>query len=1274
MLMQKDTAKTTRNTLGMDNKSLHLPVGVNLAALLLIAQCFTSTSYAALKLANTPLYTTSSSIPNILFVVDDSSSMHYEILTQDLANDGAFANDSDAIEATADTYAAVTYPDGTTSNTTTHNTYDLTRQDLVSGGNIVFPTQDCTFDLGFFEVIGDTSKNGYVAYTAIKNLPRGSTGTDTWDDIYFGVNAEPSGTTVSTTQYRCNFVAEQEWRVRDYRYNSLYYNPNKKYERWYGQDSSGTDFNDLTIDITTVPLHPYQDIGTINLEEDSALITDYATGVRKSYDSDQWKQWCHDTLGFNNNDVKHNVGHVSRTKCYGWRYYDETSTLDSPRWVRDMSDSQKENFINWFVYHRTREYAAKYALSKVIESSTRANLGYSALTQNDNAVAVGTVDSESEKLTLLNKIFSTSPKGATPLRSALSSAGEYFNYGTAIGSGIPATGTSLADSNCQINTSILVTDGIYDTDDAGLGNKSLADIASHYYNLDLGSTKKSPHMRTHAISFGPQGSLDPKTTDPASVTWPDPFDDTDLIAQGKAKIDDLWHAAYISNGSFYNADDSLKLANALKEAINTSTDPQGSAIQVAFSNYRLDNSSLAYSSTFSPGDWTGTLSARLIDANGTVNTAVAWEAGARLDSLSNPDAIRNIITYDGIGSTKGVPFNHSLSDKVKQTMLGLGTTPLTAANTTEANNLINFIRGNDSNPIYRTRTSLLGDIVNSSPIYVGAPGFFYPDQGLYGENTKRYSDFWKANKDRAAVLYVGANDGMLHAFNAASGDEVFAYIPESVHGTLKNLSLATYKSNHRYYVDATPTVADAYFGPRGGARDWHTVVTGGLGAGGQGWYALNTTDPTKLTQPYADSIALWEFNQGDDVSDTDTSDDIGYSLSKPIIAMTNTGTNKRWAMITGNGYSSASGLAKLFIVFLDAAPSADGAWTANSDYVEISTSSDIDNGLSSPNAVDLDGNGTIDRVYAGDLKGNMWAFDLSSADVTEWAVADGINVGTSPDTITKDPLFTAQTPGATPQAQPITVKPAIIRNTKANGSPNLMIYFGTGQYMDLNDIAATADDPDQKQSFYAIWDSGKNKLTRSNLQEQTFTNYDGASTSEALTTDRTLVDARATDEAVEVNYNGNLDQHGWRLDLEPSSITNATAQERVVTDARVQYGVVFFSTFTPSTDGCSAGGSTWFMFLDAFDGGLPKTPVIDLNNDYVIDANDLVTSADGGSPFTPGGLRVDGSAAPLAFASKVIAIQSIDPDINDNTIQTYTILGTDGDKNRRVSWRELRRP
>lgn len=304
---------------------------------------------------------------------------------------------------------------------------------------------------------------------------------------------------------------------------------------------------------------------------------------------------------------------------------------------------------------------------------------------------------------------------------------------------------------------------------------------------------------------------------------------------------------------------------------------------------------------------------------------------------------------------------------------------------------------------------MLGDITNSSPVYVKEPARKWKEPG--------YADYYEKNKDRAAMIYVGTNRGFLHGFTVEgdssgrypAGAERFAYMPSMLAndeplgdeaGNSGFAYLANQRYEHKFMVDLTPTVSDVYMDfytdvESGHEADpeWRTILVGGLRSGGRGIFALDVTCPFQTNntgstcddESFNERNVLWEFTAEDD-------NDLGYTFSQPIIAKVNYDLpnssaterngngNGRWAAIIPNGYHSETGRAALFILFLDGG--LDGTWTAGKDYVKILVGDGSEdnvnskNGLSEPVAVDLDDDGIIDHIYAGDLKGQMWTFDV----------------------------------------------------------------------------------------------------------------------------------------------------------------------------------------------------------------------------------------------------------------------------------------------------------
>ena len=450
--------------------------------------------------------------------------------------------------------------------------------------------------------------------------------------------------------------------------------------------------------------------------------------------------------------------------------------------------------------------------------------------------------------------------------------------------------------------------------------------------------------------------------------------------------------------------------------------------------------------------------------------------------------------------------------------------------------------------------------MNSGPVYVGKPALNWPDSAPFPSGTSSYSEY-KNNSPattRDGMVYAAANDGMLHGFAEADGVEKIAYIPNSIFATgigqgMHYLTDPNY--GHKYYNDLTPTVSDVY-ADLGTGTEWQTILIGGLRGGGRGIYALNVNDPNDFSEANAADLVVWEFTSSDDAN-------LGYTYSQPQIAMANNG---QWVAIFGNGYNDlGDGEAKLFILDIEAG--VDGTWAAG-DYKVITTGSGSAadrNGLATPRLADIDGNGTVDRVYAGDLKGQMWTFDMDDASPVFWTIPGSA------------PLFT------TVGGLPITSKPVLAKHPTEPDSgtnyPNVMVFFGSGQYLTNADKSTT-----DLNYFYGVWDQGSNSLTNGDLVRQ---NYDNTYDPYRVLTNNP------------VNYAGGDD--GWYFDLRDTG-------ERSVVAPAVRGDLVLFNTFVPESDPCSSGGYGWRFAVDLATGGSPLEAASDTNGDGVIDANDAVNN------------------------------------------------------------------
>jgi len=709
------------------------------------------------------------------------------------------------------------------------------------------------------------------------------------------------------------------------------------------------------------------------------------------------------------------------------------------------------------------------------------------------------------------------------------------------------------------------------------------------------------HMVNFTIGLGVNGSLnfpgDYNSLLFGPATWPEACNN---IACTNGNIDDLWHAALNSRGRYFSARNPTELVDAFTSVINDVADRISSASAAALNASTLTGNNYVYQSRFNSGDWTGQLLAYYINpATATINATPSWDAGAMLNG-QHYDTQRNIITYKP-SNNRGIPFRWPAApatpgagelDTTQSTALNYN--PSTATYDTQGAARLNYLRGDASNEgtgnNYRirnrtcgmtacpagTNTGSLGDTINSAPVFVGAPMLPYLDT----MEAQPYSTFRTTYATRTPMVYVGANDGMLHGFDANTGRERIAYVPSKVYGNLSRLTANPYA--HRSFVDGNPMPADVFYG---GA--WHTILVGSLRHGGQGIYALDITNPSNFTEGNASSTVLWEFNDNHDA-------DLGYTYAEPVIAKM---ANGRWAVILANGYNnseangavSTTGRAVLYILFID-----DGINGWN-EVIKIDTgvgSAATPNGLASPAAVDINGDNVVDYVYAGDLQGNMWKFDLTSTNSSNWTSAANRRV-----------IYRARDAASNPQ--PITSRPQVGRHPV--GETGYIVYFGTGKYIETVDANTLGATP---QTFYAVWDeSGIATPTRSNLLQQTVTSTQTVSGASYRTTSNNSMVWRVGPPYPSPSY------IGWYMDM-------PTTGERIVTDAVLLEDRILFTTVIPSDDPCSSGGSGWLMELSAYSGTrLPSSP-FDVNNDGVFDGNDLLPS--GGTNIAASGTQLVG--------------------------------------------------
>lgn len=813
-----------------------------------------------------------------------------------------------------------------------------------------------------------------------------------------------------------------------------------------------------------------------------------------------------------------------------------------------------------------------------------------------------------------------------------------------------------ADSNITTNEDKHATTSTnpYDGDPYADGvSGTLADYAMYFYKQDFTPSttdnrvpiicgvdeNPAQHMVFYGITFGITGSLTTSNlpshprlninnvcngkTDTATAYSKWPANPTG--GSSADKIDDLLHATFNARGGFYSAGSPKELTDSLTETLRDASSRRGASAAVGLSSIVNTTNTVAYISQFNSGSWFGTLAAYTLTSAGAPDV-LQWDAAKGtwdntnkkyvstadyLDDASFAPANRTIITYndDKSVTATGVVFSSSnwtnLSTNLTNDLMTDSSGTLEASN---ANGLLraDYLTGDkkcetagNCSLLMRSRTSRLGDIINSTAVYVEKPIGNYPNTVPFPSTggTNTYTDFKsgteksaftsaKAANTRTPMVYVGANDGMLHAFNATTGIEEFAYIPSGVFSNTKTAGLHKLTETgyyHNSYVDLTPTIADAYITtPNSATQAWRTILVGGLRAGGQGVYALDITDPDSVIgqtrgsttrQDAAKKMVMWEFTAADD-------SDMAYSFSQPVIVPVKTGPNDAdydWFVAFGNGYSngnSTPGTAVLYLLKLSG-PATGKKWTLGTDFFKINTNvgdgKTVFNGLSSPSLVDTDRNNLIDRAYAGDVLGNMWTFNLT---------VDGTTKALKP-TLGYNLYATGQS---------ITVKPTVIRNDRVTDTgydPNMLVLFGTGQYLAANDQNDAA-----KYTFYGLWDNGKAfDSVKDQLIQQKFIT--------GTTTDTTgaTVQLRGI-QATSVQYTPPTTPkatRGWYL-------TMSEAGERIISHAVVLGGTLVFTSVVPDANKpCSGGGHSWINAVSPFDGASSKIQVFDTNRDGTID-------------------------------------------------------------------------
>lgn len=820
----------------------------------------------------------------------------------------------------------------------------------------------------------------------------------------------------------------------------------------------------------------------------------------------------------------------------------------------------------------------------------------------------------------LDEVYSS---GGTPLRQSLEATGEYYaDEDQPWESGYDDGDAYSSDIySCRSSFTILISDGYWNGGSPGVGNTDageakpfegasesnyLADVAFKYWEEDLRTDLKNDvlvtdrdeanwqHMSTFTVGLG----VEPSLANDGGGSMADIFDwartgnpgsiNTGAFDWGGDKIADMAHAGVNGRGDFFTARDPQEFAKGLKQALAAIAASPGAGSTPTFGGGEtLTSGSVQYVSTYKTGAWTGELQATGYDDVSDTFSDDLWSASSQLPDHTS----RNIWTTKPAGGSTffdAIPFDESelSSDQIDALENGIDTDF-----SVSAADIVAYLRGDrdyenaGSTPladdeVLRKRDILLGDIVTSTPVVIEDP-----DAGLYKnviddtyhDDLDAYEDFVTDNAGRTPMVYVASNDGMLHAFNAETGEEVFAFIPGSVVGAEGEASLARFANPeygvydpvdgdqpvpHQFYNDGKLTTQNVEID-----GDWRTVLVGTTGRGqSRTVYAIDITDPSVLADPSsAGDAVLWERSAGDGESNDDW---IGMALGRPTISLIQgNGNQGKWVVHMGNGPNSEQNKAALLQFDLE-----DG------DLDIYTAGAMADNGLAAPYVIQADNSdGLSEYAFAGDLQGNVWRFDMDR------------NGGSG------DLIYVAQDDDN--NRQPITAPMFATKNDKSGA---IWIFFGTGRYLSESDIL---DADPQVQSWYGLRALGgtSSKPTvsdsddRGDLQEREILAEDAVGGNIA----------RATSPGSESDLTSDGDV-GWYMDL--VSPVEGEEGERITYLTQLIAGRLVVNTLIPkSDDPCSTLPAGATLIVDPFSGANPGVAVLDVNGDGVIDDDDSTT-------------------------------------------------------------------
>jgi type IV pilus assembly protein PilY1 len=742
---------------------------------------------------------------------------------------------------------------------------------------------------------------------------------------------------------------------------------------------------------------------------------------------------------------------------------------------------------------------------------------------------------------------------------------------------------------------------------------------------------------------------------------------------------------------------------------------------------KVESGTFAYFAYYDQNNWVGRVTANALSTDATTGVVSlaplpSWDAscvltgvptgqtcstGVASPATAQAPSSRQILTYDPVKGL-GVPFEWGNLNSSQQTAL-------TQGDATQTPLRLNYLRGDRSNEVttaftcsgglkdangnsecFRARTSVLADIVDSSPTWVGPPQSPYSatwQDKLYTgasapENTASYLSYVTSEQTRTNVVYVGSNDGMLHGFRSGSyntdgtfnftnndGQEVLAYMPgslllspgtggacaslaatgsivQNIHGVTPAsgtqpacvtpaLDFSSTQYGHNFFVDATPGTGDLYYG---GA--WHTWLVGGLGAGGQALFALDVTDPTSFSESNAANLVKGEWTSAtlSCYSNATCGQNLGNTYGTPIVRRLHDGN---WGVIFGNGFGSQTGDAGIYVMIINSNGQPGTVYY-------LSTGTAGGNGIAYVTSADLDGDHITDYVYAGDLQGNLWRFDLTSTSEPSWKVTTG-------------PLFKTQS------GQPITTAVTVSAGATPAGASTIMIAFGTGMrtqfsnaspvlYCGMTGASCGQSGP---QSLYGVWD-----WNMSSWNSQSTTQYASLAPPPAsgLSSPYTLTAANLAQQSFQLNPDGvtrdvaatticwagstctSSTQFGWYLNL-------YGALEQIVYNPQLLQGVFTVNSVVPANNqvlSCTVNNDTGFTYAISVLTG-------NVSPNFFVGYHDTLA----------GGIQTNAVGSSFPVTSATGATYLVSQTVTNQPILTQVYPGATG-KGRRLSWVQLR--